>query len=73
MIGIVAVLVVAGLSVMLWRLVASQYAGARQDDGTQARPKLTRRPRRGPVLPPDDDPEFLAELARRTRPDDEAQ
>lgn len=73
-IGIVAVLVVAGLSVMLWRLVVSQYAGARQEDGSRPRPvRPTRKPRRGPVLPPDDDPEFLAELARRTRPDDEAQ
>ncbi|HEX3816454.1 MAG TPA: hypothetical protein VHX59_26735 [Mycobacteriales bacterium] len=69
MIGIVALLVVAGLAVMLWRLVASQHSHQHSEVSTLARP--VRKPRRAPALPPDDDPEFLAELSRRTRPDDE--
>lgn len=81
MIGIVALLVVVGLAVVLWRL-ASQYGGASRPDGTDPRdldelgttaPRESRRrrSRRTTFVPPDDDPEFLAELARRTRPDDE--
>jgi hypothetical protein len=70
-IGIVAVLVVAGLAVMLWRLVASQYAAARESGGASVRPRPVRKPRRAPMVPPDDDPEFLAELSRHARHDDE--
>ncbi len=70
MIGIIAVLVVAGLAIMLWRLVASQYAAGRES-GAPSRPRSVRKPRRAPMVPPDDDPEFLAELSRRTRRDDE--
>jgi hypothetical protein len=77
-IGIVAILVVVGLAVVLWRL-ASQYGGAsrpgRDDvdelDDAPPRESWRRRPPRTTVVPPDDDPEFLADLARRTRPDDE--
>ena len=71
MIGIIAVLVVAGLAIMLWRLVASQYAAQRNAGGAPVRPRPARKPRRAPMVPPDDDPEFLAELSRRTRRDDE--
>jgi hypothetical protein len=70
-IGIIAVLVVAGLAIMLWRLVASQYAAQRNAGGAPVRPRPARKPRRAPMVPPDDDPEFLAELSRRTRRDDE--
>lgn len=78
MIGIVAMLVVVGLAVVLWRL-ASQYGAASRTggddldelDGAPPRESWRRRQRRTTVVPPDDDPEFLADLARRTRPDDE--
>jgi hypothetical protein len=70
-IGIVALLVVAGLAVMLWRLVASQQANQRAAGDLPATPRPTRKPRRAPMVPPDDDPEFLAELSKRARPDDE--
>ena len=79
MIGIVALLVVVGLAVVLWRL-ASQYGGASRTGGDPSDPdeidappreSWRRRSRRTTIVPPDDDPEFLAELARRTRRDDE--
>ena len=82
MIGIVALLVVVGLAVVLWRLVSSQYGESRQSDrqdldslgepgGREARLRRPRKPTT--MLPPDDDPEFLADLARRARRDDEPQ
>lgn len=78
MIGIVALLVVVGLAVVLWRL-ASQYGGTSRPggddldelDGAPPRESWRRRSRRTTIVPPDDDPEFLADLARRTRRDDE--
>ena len=61
MIAVVAVLSLAGVAAMLWYLINSQTGRQR-----------LRRPHR-PVqrmVPPDDDPEFLAEIARRAHPDD---
>ena len=45
------------LGVLFWR-----YATARKADGPQLRPRF---------LGPDDDPEFLRELSRRTRRDED--
>lgn len=69
MIGLVALLVVAGLAVVLWRTVA---AGRGHRDDALPRPQRPARgSRRRMAVPPDDDPEFLAELSRRARGDDE--
>ena len=69
MVAVVAVLVVAGLAVAVWRLIVTQYE--QQGRTPPSRPRLTR-PRHAPAIAPDDDPEFLAELARRTKRDDES-
>jgi hypothetical protein len=58
-IAVVAVLCLAGVAAMLWYLINSQ----------SGRDRLDRSRRR--TLPPDDDPEFLAEIARRAHPDDD--
>lgn len=47
------------LAVLVWR-----YAAARKVAGPQLRPRF---------VGPDDDPDFLRELSRRTRKDDEPQ
>jgi hypothetical protein len=62
-IGLVAVLVVAVLLVALWRLVGAARAN---------RPsRISRSPQHRP-LAPDDDPDFLRELSRRPRSDDDS-
>lgn len=68
MVAVVAILVVAGLAVAVWRLIATQYEERQSAPGLDRpqRPRLTR-PKRGPAVAPDDDPEFLAELARRAK------
>lgn len=68
MVAIVAILVVAGLAVAVWRLIATQYEERQgiQGGSRPERPRLSR-PKRPPSVAPDDDPEFLAELARRTK------
>ncbi len=63
MIGLVAVLVVAALLVALWRLVGAAQAN---------RPSRMSRPQQRRPLAPDDDPDFLRELSRRPRSDDDS-
>lgn len=68
MVAVVAILVVAGLAVAVWRLIVTQYE-ERQGPQALSRPQRPRlsRPKRAPAVAPDDDPEFLAELARRAK------
>jgi hypothetical protein len=61
-VGLVAVLVVAALIVALWRLVGA----AQSNRPSRQAPRSSRRP-----LAPDDDPDFLRELSRRPRSDDD--
>jgi hypothetical protein len=63
-------LVVAVVVVVLVMRAAGAPPGARGTGGAARAPRRPRPQRTTRSLPPDDDPEFLRELERRTRRDD---
>lgn len=70
---LIGIVLVGALLFALWRMsgTASPPAGGRQGGSTRPTNPPARKPTRREPLPPDDNPDFLRELDRRARREDD--
>lgn len=68
---LVGMLLIGALLFALWRMSSSMNPGAGGRNGPRPSRPPARKPTRGEPLAPDDNPEFLRELDRRTRHEDD--
>lgn len=69
----IGMVLIGALLFALWRMSGTAKASGSTGGGSSARPNSpsARKPTRREPLPPDDNPDFLRELDRRARRDDD--
>jgi len=68
---LVGMLLIAALLFALWRMSSSLNPGVGGRNGPRPSRPAARKPTRSEPVAPDDNPEFLRELDRRTRREDD--